>query len=181
MLNLNGIIVRLGGRTILDRATAALPPYSRIGLIGRNGAGKSTLMKVMIGTLEADDGSLEMPKGTRIGYIAQEAPAGDSTPFDTVLAADTERAALMIESEQGGLDHDRMAEVHERLIAIDAYTAPARASRILVGLGFDEDMQGLWRPYCFRSRICCCSMNRRTTWIWKQPCGSRISSRAILR
>ncbi|MFM9898614.1 ABC-F family ATP-binding cassette domain-containing protein [Sphingorhabdus sp.] len=142
MLNLNGITVRLGGRTILDRATAALPPYSRIGLIGRNGAGKSTLMKVMIGSLEADDGSLEIPKGTRIGYIAQEAPAGDSTPFDTVLAADTERAALMIESEQEGLDHDRMAEVHERLIAIDAYTAPARASRILVGLGFDEDMQG---------------------------------------
>ncbi len=142
MLNLNGITVRLGGRTILDRATAALPPYSRIGLIGRNGAGKSTLMKVMIGSLEADDGSLEMPKGTRIGYIAQAAPAGDSTPFETVLAADTERAALMIESEQEGLDHDRMAEVHERLIAIDAYTAPARASRILVGLGFDEDMQG---------------------------------------
>ena len=142
MLNLNGITVRLGGRTILDRATAALPPYSRIGLIGRNGAGKSTLMKVMIGSLEADEGSLEMPKGTRIGYIAQEAPAGDSTPFDKVLAADTERAALMIESEQEGLDHDRMAEVHERLIAIDAYTAPARASRILVGLGFDEDMQG---------------------------------------
>ncbi|WP_395615957.1 ABC-F family ATP-binding cassette domain-containing protein [Sphingorhabdus sp.] len=142
MLNLNGITVRLGGRTILDRATAALPPYSRIGLIGRNGAGKSTLMKVMIGSLEADDGSLDMPKGTRIGYIAQEAPAGDSTPFETVLAADTERAALMAESEQEGLDPDRMAEVHERLIAIDAYTAPARASRILVGLGFDEDMQG---------------------------------------
>lgn len=142
MLNLNGITVRLGGRTILDRATAALPPYGRVGLIGRNGAGKSTLMKVMIGSLEADDGSLEMPKGTRIGYIAQEAPAGDSTPFETVLAADTERAALMIESEQEGLDPDRMAEVHERLIAIDAYTAPARASRILVGLGFDEEMQG---------------------------------------
>ncbi len=141
MLNLNGITVRLGGRTILDNATAALPPYGRVGLIGRNGAGKSTLMKVMIGSLEADDGSMEMPKGTRIGYIAQEAPAGDSTPFQTVLAADTERAALMIESEQEGLDPDRMAEVHERLIAIDAYTAPARASRILVGLGFDEEMQ----------------------------------------
>ncbi|MEQ1538919.1 MAG: ATP-binding cassette domain-containing protein, partial [Sphingorhabdus sp.] len=138
MLNVNGITVRLGGRVILDRATATLPAYSRIGLIGRNGAGKSTLMKVMIGQLDPDDGSLDMPKGTRIGYIAQEAPAGDATPFDTVLAADTERAALLTESEVEGLDADRMAEVHERLIAIDAYTAPARASRILVGLGFDE-------------------------------------------
>ena len=64
MLNLNGITVRLGGRTILDRATAALPPYSRIGLIGRNGAGKSTLMKVMIGSLEADDGSFELKAPT---------------------------------------------------------------------------------------------------------------------
>ncbi len=141
MLNVNGITVRLGGRVILDRATATLPAYGRIGLIGRNGAGKSTLMKVMIGQLDPDDGSLDMPKGTRIGYIAQEAPAGDSTPFDTVLAADTERANLLIESEIEGLDADRMAEVHERLIAIDAYTAPARASRILVGLGFDEEMQ----------------------------------------
>jgi ATP-binding cassette, subfamily F, member 3 len=141
MLNVNGITVRLGGRTILDRATATLPAYSRIGLIGRNGAGKSTLMKVMIGQLDPDDGSLDMPKGTRIGYIAQEAPAGDSTPFETVLAADTERADLLAESEVEGLDADRMAEVHERLIAIDAYTAPARAARILVGLGFDEEMQ----------------------------------------
>ena len=49
MLNLNGITVRLGGRTILDRATATLPPYSRVGLIGRNGAGKSTLLKGIVG------------------------------------------------------------------------------------------------------------------------------------
>ena len=140
MLNLNGITVRLGGRTILDRATASLPPKSRVGLIGRNGAGKSTLMKVMIGQLEPDDGSIEMPRKTRIGYIAQEAPAGDATPFETVLAADTERAALLHDSETCH-DPEKLGEIHERLIAIDAYTAPARASRILVGLGFDEDMQ----------------------------------------
>lgn len=144
MLNINGITVRLGGRTILDRATAALPGQARVGLIGRNGAGKSTLMKVMIGALEADEGSLDLPRGTRIGYIAQEAPAGDATPFDTVLAADTERAALLRESEilgESGADPDRLAHVYDRLIAIDAYTAPARAARILIGLGFDEAMQ----------------------------------------
>ena len=44
MLTINGLTVRLGGRTILDRASASLPPKSRVGLIGRNGAGKSTLM-----------------------------------------------------------------------------------------------------------------------------------------
>jgi len=140
MLNLNGITVRLGGRTIIDRATAALPPRSRIGLIGRNGAGKSTLMKVMIGALDPDEGSLDMPRNTRIGYIAQEAPSGDATPIDTVLAADTERAALMAETESCE-DMDRLGEIYERLNAIDAYTANARAARILVGLGFDEEMQ----------------------------------------
>ncbi len=140
MLSLNGITVRLGGRTILDGASAALPPGSRVGLIGRNGAGKSTLVKVIAGMLDPDDGTADMPRGARLGYIAQEAPAGDATPFDTVLAAATERAALLEEAETCE-DMDRLGDVHERLIAIDAYAAPARAARILVGLGFDEEMQ----------------------------------------
>ncbi|SFS00885.1 ABC-F family ATP-binding cassette domain-containing protein [Sphingomonas jatrophae] len=141
MLNLSNVTVRLGGRTILDGATAALPPGSRVGLIGRNGAGKSTLVRVIAGLLEPDGGSADMPRGARLGYIAQEAPAGDATPFETVLAADTERAALMAESETCE-DPDRLGDLYERLIAIDAYTAPARAAGILVGLGFDEEMQG---------------------------------------
>jgi ATP-binding cassette subfamily F protein 3 len=141
MLNFSNITIRLGGRAILDRASAALPSRARVGLIGRNGAGKSTLMKALIGSIDPDDGEIEMPRSTRIGYIAQEAPAGDSTPFDTVLAADVERAALLEESETCE-DPDRVGEIHERLMAIDAYTAPARAARILVGLGFDEEMQG---------------------------------------
>jgi len=140
MLNLSDITVRLGGRTILDRATAALPPRGRIGLIGRNGAGKSTLVRVIAGMLEPDTGSADMPRGARLGYIAQEAPGGDSTPIVTVLAADVERTALLAESENME-DMDRLGDIHERLMAIDAWSAPARASRILVGLGFDEEMQ----------------------------------------
>ena len=38
-------------------------------------------------------------------------------------------------------DPDRLGEVHDRLMAIDAYTAPSRAAQILVGLGFDEAAQ----------------------------------------
>ena len=140
MLNINGITVRLGGRMILDRATAAIPPGARVGLIGRNGAGKSTLMKVIIGQLEADEGEIEMPRRTKLGYIAQDAPSGTATPFDTVLAADTERAALLAEAETCE-DHDRLSHVYDRLLAIDAYSADSRAARILLGLGFDEAMQ----------------------------------------
>ena len=141
MLTINGITVRLGGRTILDRATATIPPASRVGLIGRNGAGKSTLMKAIIGEIDPDDGAIELPRRTRLGYIAQEAPAGTATPFETVLAADTERARLMDDAETCDDPH-RLGDIHERLLAIDAYTAPARAARILLGLGFDEEMQG---------------------------------------
>ena len=77
---------------------------------------------------------------TRLGYIAQEAPAGSASPFETVLAADIERARLIEESETCADPH-RLSDVHERLLAIDAYSAPARAARILLGLGFDGEMQ----------------------------------------
>ena len=140
MLNLNGITIRLGGRAIIDDATAMLPPRGRIGLVGRNGAGKSTLIRAITGSIETDTGTITMPRGARIGYIAQEAPAGKGTPFETVLAADVERTALMAESETA-TDPARLADIHERLIAIDAHTAPSRAARILVGLGFDEEAQ----------------------------------------
>jgi ATP-binding cassette subfamily F protein 3 len=81
-----------------------------------------------------------MPRRARLGYIAQETPSGAATPFETVLAADLERARLMDEAEHCSDPH-RLGDLHDRLIAIDAYSAPARAARILLGLGFDEAMQ----------------------------------------
>lgn len=140
MLTINSLMVRLGGRPILQDASATIVPGAKAGLIGRNGAGKSTLIKTIIGALEPDAGSIDMPRDCRLGYLAQEAPAGEVTPIEHVLAADTERARLMLEAEDHS-DLDRLGDVQERLLQIDAWTAPARAARILVGLGFDEEMQ----------------------------------------
>jgi len=140
MLTIDNVTIRLGGRSIIERASAAIPHGARVGLIGRNGAGKSTLMKAMIGELDPDDGAISKPSRCRLGYIAQEAPSGSVTPTEVVLAADVERTQLLAESENCE-DLDRLGDVHERLLAIDAYSAPSRAARILTGLGFDDEMQ----------------------------------------
>ncbi|MDG2320170.1 MAG: ABC-F family ATP-binding cassette domain-containing protein [Rhodospirillaceae bacterium] len=140
MLTLQDITVRLGGNLILDQVSAALPSKSRVGLVGRNGAGKSTLIKVMAGELEPDGGSFQYPKRTRIGYVAQHTPGGSQSPIDKVLASDTERMSLLHDAENS-VDPNRIAEIHDRLTTIDAHGAPARAARVLAGLGFDEDAQ----------------------------------------
>ena len=140
MFTLDAITLRLGGHFILDRASVAMPPRARVGLVGRNGAGKSSLLKMIAGIYEADEGRIEAPSGTRIGYLKQDAPGGTGTPFETVLSAAEERAALLDEAETA-TDAHRIAEIHERLNAIDAHGAPSRAARILAGLGFSEDDQ----------------------------------------
>lgn len=140
MLTIDGVTVRLGGRAILEGASATVPVGARVGLIGRNGAGKSTLMKALIGEIEPDEGEVSKPSRARIGYIAQEAPSGTMTPEEVVLASATERAQLLEELETC-TDMNRIGDVHDRLLAIDAYSAPSRAAKILSGLGFDEEMQ----------------------------------------
>src|SRR3546814_7515780 len=85
-------------------------------------------------------GSIAYPRTTRVGKVAQEAPSGQTSLIDTVLAADRELSALLAEAEHA-IDPHRIAELHERLAAIGADSAPARAARILAGLGFDEAAQ----------------------------------------
>ena len=94
----------------------------------------------MKGEVSPDDGAISIPRNARIGHVAQEAPGGDDSLIDWVLSADTERASLLAEAEHA-TDPHRIAEIQMRLTDIDAHSAPARAARILSGLGFDEDAQ----------------------------------------
>ncbi|RVU21644.1 ABC-F family ATP-binding cassette domain-containing protein [Methylobacterium oryzihabitans] len=140
MLRVNDLTYRIGERLILDRASFALPERARVGLVGRNGAGKTTLFRLILGEIGSEGGEIALPKGIRIGAVAQEAPAGPETLHAVVLAADTERARLLAEAETAeGL---RRAEIETRLVDIDAHSAPARAAAILHGLGFDAAAQG---------------------------------------
>jgi ATP-binding cassette subfamily F protein 3 len=140
MLQITDLTFRIEGKPILERASAVVPSGHKIGLVGRNGAGKTTLLRLIAGELAPDDGAIGMAKGARVGWVQQEAPGGDDTLVDWVLAADSERAALLAEAETASDPH-RIADIQLRLVDIDAHAAPARAAQILSGLGFDEAAQ----------------------------------------
>jgi len=139
LLTISAATIRLGGRTLLDAADLAVDPGRRIGLVGRNGAGKSTLLRAIVGEIPLDGGEIRLAARARVATVAQEAPSGPASLLDTVLQGDPERLALLREAETA--DPARLAEVHERLIAIGAESAPSRAATILAGLGFDEAAQ----------------------------------------
>lgn len=151
MLHVNDLTYRLGARILLDEASFAIPDGSRVGIVGRNGAGKTTLFRILLGEISPEGGSVGMPKGRRIGTVAQEAPGGPESLIEVVLAADVERTRLLAEAEEA--DGMRRAEIETRLSDIGAHSAPARAAAILHGLGFDaqaqarpcSDFSGGWR------------------------------------
>jgi ATP-binding cassette subfamily F protein 3 len=140
MLHLNDVTLRIGGRLLLEGATVHLPAGRRVGLVGRNGSGKTTLLRLIRGELAPDAGEVRLKRGARVGSVAQEAPGGDVSPRAAVLAADPERERLLAAAERVR-DPAAIAEVQTRLADIGAHAAPARASAILNGLGFDEAAQ----------------------------------------
>lgn len=141
VLRLEDLSYAIAGRPLLEHAELLLDEGKHVGLIGRNGAGKSTLLKLIAGGIQPDGGKIMLGNRVRLGYVAQEAPGGDVTPLDVVLAADVERAELLHAAEHPETPAERLAEIHERLLAIRAESAPARAASILAGLGFNEDWQ----------------------------------------
>jgi ATP-binding cassette subfamily F protein 3 len=140
MLTVAELTYRIGGRTLLEAASAQINAGWKVGLVGRNGSGKSTLLDLIRAELQPDAGAIQLQKGLRLGFVAKEAPGGSTTPLEAVLAADTERHALIVEAETAEDPH-RIAEIHTRLADIDAHAAPARAAEILDGLGFDHAAQ----------------------------------------
>jgi len=138
MLRLDDISYSVEGRPLIENASATIPTGHKVGLVGRNGTGKTTLFRLIRGELTLDTGTIEVPRGARIGGVAQEVPGNETSLLDTVLEADTERASLLEESHHA-TDPHRIAEIQTRLADIDAWSGEARATGILKGLGFTDE------------------------------------------
>jgi ATP-binding cassette subfamily F protein 3 len=140
LLVISDLTLRIAGRTLLNQADLSIEPGRKVGLVGRNGAGKSTLLAAIAGDIAPDGGDIRLSSRARMARVKQEAPADGASLIDTVLAGDVERTALLTESETA-TDPVRIAEIHERLRAIQADSAPARAASVLAGLGFSAEAQ----------------------------------------
>jgi ATP-binding cassette, subfamily F, member 3 len=138
MLEIADLTYRIGGRPLFENASAFIAEGWKVGLVGRNGSGKTTLLKLIREEAGNPGASIRTRRGARMGFVAQEAPQVDTPLLDIVMAADEEMTALLVEAEIA-TDPHRIADIHTRLAEIDGYSGEARASAILVGLGFEQD------------------------------------------
>ena len=142
MLRIDDISYSVAGRPLIENASAVIPEGHKAGMVGRNGTGKTTLFRLIRGELALEGGEISLPKRARIGGVDQEVPGNEVSLLDTVLKADTERAELLEES-MTATEAGRIAEIQTRLADIDAWSAEARASSILKGLGFTDEEQAM--------------------------------------
>ncbi|GAA5785167.1 ATP-binding cassette domain-containing protein [Chitiniphilus shinanonensis] len=139
MIRLKSLTLRRGTKVLLDQAELTLHPGQKVGVVGANGAGKSSFFGLLRGELHADSGDLELPPRLVIGHVAQETPALTTSALDYTLDGDAELRGIEAELARVADDGVRHGELLGRLEAIDGYSAPARAAKLLSGLGFSED------------------------------------------
>ncbi len=166
MLTLKNLSLRRGARVLLENVNLTLFPGYKVGITGANGCGKSSLLALIRGELHQDAGDFSLSPSLVIAHVAQETPTTDRIAIDYVMDGDEElrRIQQQLADAEAANDGTRQATLHARLDVIDAYTARARAARLLRGLGFApgqeeravETFSGGWRMRLNLARALMC-------------------------
>jgi ATP-binding cassette subfamily F protein 3 len=147
MIQANSIQLSFGNRVLFDSISFDINENQKIGLIGANGSGKSTMLEVLVGIQPLDEGSISIPKGKKIAYLAQEVVlASQLGIIDEVMTAFEQINKLKIELElletqlaqEIEVDLERYAELHEQLADSEPDAMKAEAKKMLLGLGFKD-------------------------------------------
>ena len=139
MIKIVNVDLQLGNKSLLEQASLTIHPRQHWGIIGANGAGKSSLFKLLLGDVHEDAGSVHVPKDWLISHMAQEVAALERSALDYVLDGDEEFRAIEDQITAAGDDGNALAELFSRMEQIDGYSANARAQKLLVGLGFQNN------------------------------------------
>ncbi len=151
VLSINNIQHAYGTQAVLHGATMSVEPGEKIGLVGRNGSGKTTLMKIIMGALKPDRGTVALQRGSRVGYLSQDPNFDpDESLRDAAEGAFAELHALhqrahelydkMAEAQGEELDRllKQQAQVDAQIEAAGGYAIDHKIEATLHGLGFDD-------------------------------------------
>ncbi|MEH6583059.1 MAG: ATP-binding cassette domain-containing protein [Halioglobus sp.] len=155
MIILRDISLRRGIKVLLSAANITIQPGQRLALIGANGCGKSSLFALLLGELGADQGDITGMEKLRLSHMAQEVQTSNALAGDYVMRGDEQLSRLKdeLQAAESKEDFSGAAVIHNKLEAIDGYSAERRVERLLLGLGFADgathrpvsDFSGGWR------------------------------------
>jgi ATPase subunit of ABC transporter with duplicated ATPase domains len=156
VISLSNISKQYGGQILFLESSFFIGDGEKVGLVGPNGAGKSTIFRLITGEEQPDDGVVDRPKRTTVGYFRQDVGdlKGRSVMAETLSGAgEAGRLGEEMKELEAILNHpedpkfndavERFGDVQTRFQELGGYDLEARAHAILAGLGFSpEQVEG---------------------------------------
>ena len=162
MISIKNTALRRGSKLLFSDLSLQIHRSERVGIVGINGCGKSSFLEMIRGEISADQGEIQIPEQIAMAFVSQNTPSADQASLEYVLDGDT-----VLRSIEAALDRSEGKEIaawHEQMAHIDGYSAPARAARLMRGLGFSESalkvptnaLSGGWRVRLNLARALMC-------------------------
>ena len=157
-----------GGDALFHDLSFEVVPGMRLAVAGPNGCGKSTLLKVIAGTEESDSGTVNIERGSQLGYVAQEFSEDvlSNNLLSWVLSALPSWNEFWSEWEDAVAreDHAAITSLSHKQAEFEqkyGYNPDHKARTILTGLGFSEEsffknireLSGGWRERAKLARV----------------------------
>ena len=148
MLNVSGVTLRFGKRTLFEDVNLKFTPGNCYGIIGANGAGKSTFLKILSGEIEPSEGDVSMSDGERLGILRQNHYEYDDVKvLDTVIRGNArlyqimqEKDALYAKEDFSEEDGIKAGNLEAEFAELNGWMAEADAAQLLTGLGIDIEL-----------------------------------------
>ncbi|XP_002010197.3 ATP-binding cassette sub-family F member 1 [Drosophila mojavensis] len=142
-IKIENFTISAKGNDLFVNANLLIAHGRRYGLVGPNGHGKTTLLRHIASRAFA------IPPNIDVLLCEQEVVATDKTAIATILEADVKRTKMLQKADElekqfaaGDMSvQEELNDTFAELKAMGAYSAEARARRILAGLGFSKEMQ----------------------------------------
>lgn len=175
LIRLNDVSVGFEKTPVLREAFFRLEPGDRVGLIGRNGSGKSTILRLILGQVAPDAGTISVDPGASTAYFSQFSELNGESSILEVLdglfahikdienelaAIDAEIAAGPGDVQLDTLIH-RQSELFEDMDRLDGWDYQRSIDKVLTTLGFSDahrvcsidELSGGWRNRAALAKI----------------------------